>query len=52
VVLRPAPFSGVVEVAQRGRILPPKTTFFHPKPRDGLVLRPLHPEVFAAPSKR
>ena len=52
VVLRPAPFSGVVEVAQRGRILPPKTTFFHPKPRDGLVLRPLHPEAFAAPSKR
>jgi uncharacterized protein (DUF1015 family) len=52
VVLRPAPFSGVVEVAQRGRILPPKTTFFHPKPRDGLVLRPLHPETFAAPSKR
>jgi uncharacterized protein (DUF1015 family) len=52
VVLRPAPFSGVVEVAQRGRILPPKTTFFHPKPRDGLVLRPLYPEAFAAPSKR
>jgi uncharacterized protein (DUF1015 family) len=52
VVLRPAPFSGVVDVAQRGRILPPKTTFFHPKPRDGLVLRPLHPEAFAAPSRR
>jgi uncharacterized protein (DUF1015 family) len=52
VALRPAPFAGVVEVAQRGRILPPKTTFFHPKPRDGLVLRPLHPEAFAAPSKR
>jgi uncharacterized protein (DUF1015 family) len=52
VVLRPAPFSAVVEVAERGRILPPKTTFFHPKPRDGLVLRPLHPEAFAAPSKR
>src|SRR5574341_810151 len=43
VALRPAPFSSVVDVAQRGRILPPKTTFFHPKPRDGLVLRPLHP---------
>lgn len=52
VVLRPAPFSGVVDVAQHGRILPPKTTFFHPKPRDGLVLRQLHPEAFAAPSKR
>jgi uncharacterized protein (DUF1015 family) len=52
VALRPAPFSGVLEVAQRGRILPPKTTFFYPKPRDGLVLRPLHPEAFAAPSRR
>jgi uncharacterized protein (DUF1015 family) len=52
VVLRPAPFSAVVEVAKRGSILPPKTTFFYPKPRDGLVLRPLHPEAFAAPSKR
>jgi uncharacterized protein (DUF1015 family) len=51
VALRPAPFAGVIEVAQRGRILPPKTTYFHPKPRDGLVLRPLHPEAFATPSK-
>jgi uncharacterized protein (DUF1015 family) len=50
--LRPAPFSGVLEVAQRGRILPPKTTYFYPKPRDGLVLRPLDPDAFAAPSKR
>ena len=47
VVLRPARFSAVVDIAQRGRILPPKTTFFYPKPRDGLVLRPLYPEVFA-----
>ena len=52
VVLRPAPFDGVVEVAQNGHILPPKTTFFHPKPRDGLVLRPLHPAAFAPASKR
>jgi uncharacterized protein (DUF1015 family) len=52
VALRPAPFASVVDVARRGRILPPKTTFFHPKPRDGLVLRPLDPETFAAPPKR
>ncbi|HEX8858208.1 MAG TPA: DUF1015 domain-containing protein [Actinomycetes bacterium] len=52
VALRPAPFDGVVEVAQNGHILPPKTTFFHPKPRDGLVLRPLHPAAFAPASKR
>jgi uncharacterized protein (DUF1015 family) len=52
VALRPAPFDGVVEVAQNGHILPPKTTFFHPKPRDGLVLRPLHPAAFAPASER
>lgn len=52
VALRPAPFDGVVEVAERGHILPPKTTFFHPKPRDGLVLRPLHPAAFAPAPQR
>jgi uncharacterized protein (DUF1015 family) len=50
--MRPAPFADVVRIAQRGRILPPKTTFFYPKPRDGLVLRPLDPATFAAPSTR
>jgi uncharacterized protein (DUF1015 family) len=47
VVLRPTPFEQVVEVAQNGGTLPQKTTFFYPKPRDGLVLRPLDPEAFA-----
>jgi uncharacterized protein (DUF1015 family) len=51
-VLRPAPFPAVVQIAERGRILPPKTTFFYPKPRDGLVLRPLEPETFARPPQR
>ncbi len=50
--LRAAPFDDVVRVARQGRILPPKTTFFYPKPRDGLVLRPLDPMTFAAPSTR
>jgi uncharacterized protein (DUF1015 family) len=50
-VLRPAPFPAVVEIARRGRMLPPKTTFFYPKPRDGLVLRPLEPETFARPPR-
>lgn len=44
-VLRPAPFRDVLAIAQAGETLPPKTTFFHPKPRDGLVLRPLEPEL-------
>jgi uncharacterized protein (DUF1015 family) len=51
-ILRPASFPAVVEIAQRGRTLPPKTTFFFPKPRDGLVLRPLEPEAFARPPQR
>lgn len=42
--LRPAPFREVLAIARAGETLPPKTTFFHPKPRDGLVLRPLEPE--------
>jgi uncharacterized protein (DUF1015 family) len=50
--LRAAPFDDVVRVARQGRILPPKTTFFYPKPRDGLVLRPLDPMTFAAPTTR
>ena len=51
VVLRPTPFAQVVAVAQNGGTLPQKTTFFYPKPRDGLVIRPLDPEAFAgAPS--
>ena len=50
--LRAAPFDDVVRVARQGRILPPKTTFFYPKPRDGLVVRPLDPMTFAAPSTR
>ncbi len=41
--LRPAPFHEVLAIAEAGETLPPKTTFFHPKPRDGLVLRPLEP---------
>jgi uncharacterized protein (DUF1015 family) len=49
VVLRPTPFAQVVAVAQSGGTLPQKTTFFYPKPRDGLVLRPLDPDAFARP---
>jgi uncharacterized protein (DUF1015 family) len=41
VILRPARFAGVAEIAAGGETLPQKTTYFYPKPRDGLVLRPL-----------
>ena len=38
-ILRPAPFGAVATVAAGGETLPQKTTYFYPKPRDGLVLR-------------
>jgi uncharacterized protein (DUF1015 family) len=41
IILRPAPFAAVAEIAAGGETLPQKTTYFYPKPRDGLVLRPL-----------
>jgi uncharacterized protein (DUF1015 family) len=40
-ILRPARFATVAEIAAGGETLPQKTTYFYPKPRDGLVLRPL-----------
>ncbi|HKE99907.1 MAG TPA: DUF1015 domain-containing protein [Actinomycetes bacterium] len=46
VVLRPVTVAAVLERARNGEILPQKTTFFHPKPRDGIVLRPLEPDAF------
>jgi uncharacterized protein (DUF1015 family) len=41
IVVRPARFADVAAVAAAGEVLPQKTTYFYPKPRDGLVLRPL-----------
>jgi uncharacterized protein (DUF1015 family) len=46
VVLRPVTVAAVLELARRGEIMPQKTTFFRPKPRDGIVLRPLDPDAF------
>jgi uncharacterized protein (DUF1015 family) len=43
-IVRPAPFATVAEIATGGETLPQKTTYFYPKPRDGLVLRPLDEE--------
>jgi uncharacterized protein (DUF1015 family) len=39
VLLRPATVAQIVEIAHGGERMPPKTTFFHPKPRTGVVLR-------------
>lgn len=38
-LLRPATVSDVAAIARGGERMPPKTTFFAPKPRTGLVLR-------------
>jgi len=39
VLLRPAPVAQIIEIAHGGERMPPKTTFFHPKPRTGVVFR-------------
>jgi uncharacterized protein (DUF1015 family) len=41
VLLRPASVAAIAEAAHEGVRMPPKTTFFHPKPRTGMVFRPV-----------
>ena len=41
VLVRPATVAQIAEVAHAQRLMPPTTTFFHPKPRTGLVFRRL-----------
>ncbi|WP_208028513.1 DUF1015 family protein [Rhabdothermincola sediminis] len=41
VLLRPATVRQIVEIAHGGERMPPKTTFFHPKPATGVVFRSL-----------
>ncbi len=40
-LLRPATVAQIAETARGGRRMPPKTTFFYPKPRTGMVFRRL-----------
>jgi uncharacterized protein (DUF1015 family) len=40
-LLRPAAVGTIAEAAHEGLRMPPKTTFFHPKPRTGMVFRPV-----------
>ena len=37
VLLRPVPLPQIEAIAHGGERMPPKTTFFHPKPRTGMV---------------
>jgi len=41
VLMRPTPVRQVVDVAEAGESMPPKSTFFHPKLPSGLVIHPL-----------
>jgi uncharacterized protein (DUF1015 family) len=41
VLLRPATVAQIEATAHGGERMPPKTTFFHPKPKTGLVFRAL-----------
>lgn len=40
-LLRPVTVTEIAEWAHAGRLMPPKTTYFHPKPRTGMVFRSL-----------
>jgi uncharacterized protein (DUF1015 family) len=41
VLLRPVTVGDIAEWAHAGKRMPPKTTYFHPKPLTGMVFRPL-----------
>jgi len=43
VLLPPVSVSQIDEWSRSGRRMPPKSTYFHPKPRTGMVFRPLDP---------
>ena len=46
VLLRPVTVEQIAEWAHAGRRMPPKSTYFHPKPRTGMVFRhPRHPAL-------
>ncbi len=40
--LAPTPLAGLVAVSDAGEVMPPKSTWFWPKPASGLLVHPLH----------
>ncbi len=42
-LLRPVSVEQIAECANAGKRMPPKSTYFHPKPATGMVFRPLDP---------
>lgn len=49
VLLRPVRLARLQAVVDTGSVLPPKSTFFWPKPPTGLVLRPFGPPLLREP---
>ena len=47
VLLRPATVDQIAAISRGGERMPPKTTFFHPKPRTGMVFREVSPATDA-----
>lgn len=41
ILIRPVPFDEIVRTAEKGDLMPPKSTFFTPKLLTGLVIRPM-----------
>ena len=41
ILIRPVPFDEIVRTAERGDLMPPKSTFFAPKLLTGTVIRPM-----------
>jgi len=41
ILIRPVPFDEIVRTAERGDLMPPKSTFFTPKLLTGTVIRPM-----------
>ena len=48
-LLRPPAVSDVVAVAEAGRVMPQKSTYFYPKPLSGIVFNPLDPAIRITP---
>jgi uncharacterized protein (DUF1015 family) len=50
VLLRPVPVEEIATWARAGRRMPAKSTYFHPKPRTGMVMRTFGPPVRPFPT--
>ncbi|GAC1484373.1 MAG: DUF1015 domain-containing protein [Candidatus Dormibacteria bacterium] len=48
-LLRPPAVSDVLAVAEAGRVMPQKSTYFYPKPLSGIVFNPLDSSIRIAP---